>query len=370
MLDLYRRHTETCPHRDKGHGWTKCECPIWCYGELNGRRIRQSLKLRDWSRAVKRIDKWEAAPAAAAPATTLKASVASYLADCKSRNLAGSTISSYRKTLEHLMEFAGPVAMDHLDLDLLTRFRSQRKVAPSTSGKELETLRAFCEFSRKRKWIDENFAKDLDPPAEDGPPTLPFTAAEVERILDACGRLENDNPHTRERTRLAARARTLVMLYSGLRISDTVGLERAKVDLRTGKLLLRVMKTGVPLYVRLGQPAVDALAALPRDGRYFFWTGRGDLITAVKNARRSIQRVLKLAKVDGHPHRFRDTFSVRLLEQGEDLRTVQLLLGHSSIKTTEKHYAPFVKSFQRILDAATAKLDFGVQRRPARKRSA
>lgn len=61
----------------------------------------------------------------------------------------------------------------------------------------------------------------------------------------------------------------------------------------------------------------------------------------------------------GHPHRFRDTFSVSLLEKGEDLRTAQLLLGHTSIKTTEKHYAPFVQSFQRILDAATAKLDFG-----------
>jgi integrase len=62
---------------------------------------------------------------------------------------------------------------------------------------------------------------------------------------------------------------------------------------------------------------------------------------------------------NGHPHRFRDTFSVRLLEKGEQLRTVQLLLGHSSIKTTEKHYAPWVESFQATLDAATAKLDFG-----------
>ena len=98
---------------------------------------------------------------------------------------------------------------------------------------------------------------------------------------------------------------------------------------------------------------------MPIESEYFFWNGKSKLATAVGNARRTISRVLATAGVQGHPHRFRDTFSVRLLEQGEDLRTVQLLLGHQSIKTTEKHYAPFVRSFQKILDAATAKLDFG-----------
>ncbi len=99
---------------------------------------------------------------------------------------------------------------------------------------------------------------------------------------------------------------------------------------------------------------------------------RPKLLTAIGDARRTVFRVLKVPNVKGHPHRFRDTFSVRLLEQGEDLRTVQLLLGHTSIRTTEKHYAPFVQSFQRILDAATAKLDFsgtksGTVQKPAGK---
>jgi site-specific recombinase XerD len=77
-----------------------------------------------------------------------------------------------------------------------------------------------------------------------------------------------------------------------------------------------------------------------------------------------------VAKVKGHPHRFRDTFSVSLLEKGENLHTVQLLLGHTSIKTTEKHYAPFVESFQRVLDAATSKLDFGTKTGTIGKRAA
>ena len=90
-------------------------------------------------------------------------------------------------------------------------------------------------------------------------------------------------------------------------------------------------------------------------------SGESKLSTAIGNARKTIARVFAVAGIKGHPHRFRDTFSVSLLGKGEELRTVQLLLGHTSIKTTEKHYAPFVQSFQRILDAATAKLDFGTR---------
>ena len=59
------------------------------------------------------------------------------------------------------------------------------------------------------------------------------------------------------------------------------------------------------------------------------------------------------------PHRFRDTFAVELLLCGEDIRTVQLLLGHTSLRTTERHYSPFVSAFQQRLDRATAKLKFG-----------
>jgi site-specific recombinase XerD len=358
MLNLYRRHAEDCPHQDKGQNHVKCSCPIWCYGQLNGIETRRSVKTRDWMRAVKRIEAWESSPQQAIPTTALAGAVAAYLADCRVRNLTESTIASYEKTIEHLTEFSGARQIDEVDLDLLSSFRQSRKVAPSTSGKELETLRAFCAFCVNRGWMERNYAREMKPPKESGPPTLPFSQAEITKILDACGRLEDDNPHTRERTRLMTRARILVMLYSGLRISDTVRLKRGSVDMESGKVLLRVMKTGVPLYVTLQPSAVEALDALPKAGEYFFWNGKSKLYTAVGNARKSIQRVLALADVEGHPHRFRDTFSVRLLECGEDLRTVQLLLGHTSIRTTEKHYAPFVRSFQRILDGATAKLDF------------
>lgn len=358
MLELYRRHSETCKYRDKGQGFTKCSCPIWCYGELAGKPIRKSMKLRDWSRAARRADQWEKEPAKARAILKLSGAIKSYLGDCAARNLAPSTISSYQKTLEHLMGFRGDLGMDEIDLSFLSDFRSSREVKASTSGKELETLRAFCAFCVDREWLTANHAKKLKPPQEDGPPTMPYMPDEVAKILSACDQISSDDEAKTPEVRNRARAECLMLLYSGMRISDVIKLERQTVDLETGALLLRIQKTGQKQYLRLHPDATAALAALPESGPYFFWSGRSRLETAVGNARRTIQRVLAIAGVKGHPHRFRDTFSVSLLEQGEDLRTVQLLLGHASIRTTEKHYAPYVKSFQRILDAATAKLDF------------
>ncbi len=360
MMNLYRRHATKCPHRKDGQDYTACSCPIWAYGELDGKIVRRSVGARDWARAGKRIAKWEEKPRQLAAPKSVKAAIESYLGDCRARKLKESTVMSYSNSLEHLRAFCegtGITAVDQIDLGTLTGFRAGRKVAASTSAKELEALRAFCAFALDREWMDANHAKKLSPIRVDGSPTMPFTQEQIEKILEACGHLRHGVAPV-EFTRAKARAFCFLLLYSGLRISDAVQVRRTAVDLGTGKLLLRIMKTGVMLYVRLGQPAVDALAALPLKGEYFFWSGKSKLATATGKARHMIERVLSLAKVKGHPHRFRDTFSVRLLEKGEDIRTVQLLLGHASLQTTEKHYAPYIESFQRILDAATAKLDF------------
>lgn len=66
--------------------------------------------------------------------------------------------------------------------------------------------------------------------------------------------------------------------------------------------------------------------------------------------------LFKAAKIDGgHSHRFRDTFACGLLEAGVSLENVKTLLGHDSIKTTEKHYAPWVRSRQELLERAVYK---------------
>jgi site-specific recombinase XerD len=278
----------------------------------------------------------------------LEASIAGYLEYCRTRKLAPSTITSYTKTLDHLKAFFPGKPLTAVTLDALDRFRASRAfVTASTATKEIFSLRCFFKFCRQRKWISENPATDLKPPKPDMLPTMPFSSEEIDAILEACDRIDDNQGLEVSRTRTRARA---------------VKLERATVNMQTGRLMIRMMKTRAPMYIRLPQIVLDALAAVPLESKYFFWSGKSKLSCAIGNARRTVERVFALAKVtDGHPHRFRDTFSVALLTHGADLRKVQLLLGHTSIRTTEKHYAPFVVAMQEGLDEAVSTLRFGTR---------
>jgi len=104
----------------------------------------------------------------------------------------------------------------------------------------------------------------------------------------------------------------MVMLYTGLRISDAVCLEREKLNGK--RLLLRALKNQAPVYTILPQQALDALAAVTNaNPEYFFWTGNGARQTAIKNWHDRLSSLFKAAGVkNARPHRFRDTFSVRL----------------------------------------------------------
>jgi len=369
-LNLYRKHGPSCPGVKRGRVYTKCQCPIWCDGRINGRRIHHSMKSRDWDRAERRLLGAVDPGSPVLKRRPLSDAVDAYLADCKARQLKQPTLTSYKGTLEALKEFCEPLGIKHSDqigLELVTKFRASRTgrdgktpMKASSQRKEIENLRGFCKFCEQREWMKSNPAKMLKPPKESGLPTLPFEQKAIDSILSACALIDNNYKESAERARTRAKALVLVLLYAGLRISDAATLERGKLDAKTGKLLIRTMKTGAPLYVKLPPSVLAALEALPVESqKYFFWSGRGKVSSIVGSLRRSMEAVLKLAEIKGHPHRFRDTFAVRLLDADVPIRTVQLLLGHSSVQTTEKHYAPFVKSTQRLLDAATDKLDFG-----------
>jgi integrase len=142
-----------------------------------------------------------------------------------------------------------------------------------------------------------------------------------------------------------------MLLYSGLRIGDAMQLTPDQIQ--EGRLFLYTQKTNVPVRVPLPNFLLHELGKLPLTGGYYFWKRepQSKVDTASGNARRALRRIFRAAQVpDGHPHQFRDTFAVRLLNSGVPLQDVSILLGHASVKITEKHYAPWVEERQTRLD--------------------
>jgi integrase len=207
-------------------------------------------------------------------------------------------------------------------------------------------------------WLDKNPALLLKRVKIESKPTDYFPKKEFEALVDATYGYGNwvgghDYEHRRDRVR----ALVLLMRWSGLAIKDAVTLERTRID-DSGNVFLYRAKTGVPVYVPLPPSVYNLLKSLPSDNpRYFFWSGNGDPETCKRGWTRALARLFKLANLqapDGdkkrcHSHMFRDTFAVELLLAGVPIDQVSLLLGHSSVKVTEKHYAPFVKARQEQL---------------------
>lgn len=373
MLTAYRRHVSGCKHADKGWAYSLCHCPIWVYGQIGGREIRKSLRTSDpdfASELISRLQYGEQVVPGIDAVPTIKECAAAYLADCATRGLRESTIRSYRKTLEHLAAALGKI--NAITVEALSRLRQARKgrygspAKPKTIQKETETIRQFCAFCRARGWMDTNPAKELKPPKGESRPTLPFTDEEIARLFAACSRMGQGAEDVVSFARQRAHAFLTVLLYTGLRVSDAVALRRTQINWKTGHVTLRTTKTHAQVKVQLSAAVLAELKRLPVEHPdYLFANGTGLMKTNVGRFQDLVAAIGRIAGIHAHPHRFRDTFARGVLENGGDLRTLQLLLGHSSVKTTEEYYAHFLPSQQRILDAAVAGLNFGQAGAPA-----
>jgi integrase len=158
------------------------------------------------------------------------------------------------------------------------------------------------------------------------------------------------------------------MRWTGLRIRDAATLEKGRTsqDPETGmwSVMVYQKKTGDPVYCPIPPHVAELLLNVPAsqkgntNEKYFFWTGSGDPKTVVANWQRSYAKLFKLAGLkepDGtpkrcHPHMFRDTFAVESLLSGMRLEEVSIILGHSSIRVTEKSYMPWVRARQTSLN--------------------
>ncbi len=364
VLSVYARHSEDCPKKDDIN-WKRCRCPKWINGTLNGQFIRKSAKTRSWEKAEDMKRDWEQAASPKKPEpVTIEEAIEAYLADAKARELREATLYKlgiiFRKQFLAWVRDKGLRFLKEIDLALLRDYRATWKDGALAKRKKQERLIGFFWFCVRAGWLSSNPTQGLGKIAVDSTPTDYFPKEEFAKILDATylyreNRWEQGNCNG---TRL--RVLTLLMRWSGLRIRDAITLERTR--LVGDSILLYQAKTRTPVYVPLPSDVADTLRTVPPgtrpNPRYFFWTGNGDPKSAVADWQRSYRRLFDLAdlkKLDGtrkrcFPHMFRDTFAVEMLLAGVPLEQVSILLGHKSVKITEKHYAPWVKARQEQLE--------------------
>ena len=371
---IYQRHLKSCPHRNGGPThrnagpkgrlcWCK-DCPIWIDCRKNGKRVHQAMNLTAteleelWFRRFEKIidtgvshqEKVEPKPIA------LREAWNRFLSQARNRKLSRTAIYKYdllRKRMEGFAEKQKQKLnlLRDFDADVLERFQSEWKGQDVTLSKTLDRLKSFFRAAFLRKWINDNPAITLRGPKTKPRPTLPFTDEEMTRILAAIEKYPNKSRKIGQPNALRLRAFVLVLRYTGMRISDVVGLS---TDRLVGtKILLYTQKTGTPVYCVLPQFVADLLDCLPRlSEHYFFQTGNSSMHTATGIWQRTLKSLFRLAGIKhGYAHRFRDTYSVGLLLAGVPIEQVAVALGHSNIKVTQEHYNPWVRDRQVQLEA-------------------
>lgn len=352
MLNIYRRHSPKCPHYSEGRQYNRCRCRIWYDWNLDARRITKPIGTRDWQKAQQLAREIEAEGRVVTRGSPLiETACEDFLADAKARQLQPPSIYKYELLLRRLQAFAkdkGLVYISNFTVEMTAKFRETWTNKGTSARKKLEQLRTFFRFCHDRKWISENPAKKLKMGRDTEPPKEPFPKSEVTAILNAVPAYAAQKNAKQNAVRL--RALVLLLRYSGLRLGDAVTLERNRIE--RGRLFLRTAKTGTRVFVPLPKTVTDAINECP--GRqYPFWSGMSKRKSVIGNWQRALKRLFKLANIPtGHAHRFRHTFACELLMAGTPLTDVAQLLGHSSEKTTEKHYGAWVRGRQERLEAA------------------
>jgi integrase/recombinase XerD len=251
------------------------------------------------------------------------------------------TVDAYRRDLAALAQFRGGPVGEATAEELERWLASMRSegLAPSTIGRRVSAVRTYFRHLVLIGSKTENPAAPLKLPRR--PRKLPraLSPAETERLIEAAA---GSAPRT-----LRDRALVELLYGAGLRVSEAVGLDKASVSI--DDRVVRVLgKGGKERIVPLGRPAAEAVRrylALGRphlDRRYrpeLFLNARGGPLTRA-GAFLVLRRLAERAGLEPervHPHLLRHSFATHLLEGGADLRSVQEMLGHADLGTTERY---------------------------------
>ena len=356
MLSIYRRHREECPHAADRIS-SECRCGWWATGTLFGQPYRKSLKTRNKEaaeRIIRKLEKGEA-DKQKPKAIALKDACNLFIT---SRENAGSrppTMRKLKRITTTLQEFAGNRNLDEIDAVLLTRYTNGWKDAPITQQKKMERLRSLFKWFEDRDMIAKNPARGITITLEHETAVEPFEKDEQEKIIATAYRLSRTQEHEPKSLPVNPKTGTFarLLLSTALRITDAATLTKDRFQ--EGRIFLYATKNKKPVTLPLPPDLVNEIAAIPSDPLFPTPGGSQRPETVSDYWRDQLIKVFTAARIKGgHPHRFRHSMAVNMLNNGSSVEDVALVLGNSPA-IVAKHYSAFVKSRQERINAEVKK---------------
>ena len=267
------------------------------------------------------------------------------------KNYSAHTILNYRIDLEEFAVFLGQANVAQVAYPDLRRFLAQlkgRSLKPRTLARKLSSLRSFFKYLQREKVINTNPAKLLVTPKLDKP--LPHFMSEEEavQLIEAPKNGKTNSPRDKA---------IFEILYStGIRVSELVGLDVDDVDF-FGNVIKVMGKGKKERMVPVGDQALSVLKTYldnRKTGHQFVFANKNGTRLSDRSVRNIINKYILEQAMAQHvtPHMFRHSFATHLLNHGADLRSVQELLGHVNLSTTQIYTHLTTDKLKKVYDQA------------------
>ena len=253
------------------------------------------------------------------------------------KGLSNNTVKAYEADISSFFQWLDNEDLKYKNLqeDHINQYISflfQRKMRSSSVNRKISSIKSFYIFLVKRNFVKNSPLNDLVTPKQEKYLPESMSEAEVDKLLnspDVSNKIENRDKAMIE------------MLYAtGMRISELVNLKMTDVDMK--RCVVKVFGKGSKeRLVPFGETALDSLKSYLNDreqssSKEIFLSNRGKKMTRVAFWQRvKVYLIRENLKNSISPHTLRHAFATHLLNRGADLRSVQLLLGHSDLSTTQ-----------------------------------
>jgi len=264
---------------------------------------------------------------------------------------SANTVRSYGSDLAQLSAFLNGEAT--LTSDRLRAYLRKHSTTPITRARKLSTLRTFVKYLKAAGVLANDPTEVLE---------APFKRKRLPKALSERQTFEMLDQESAGQTPLRDRALLELIYAAGLRVSELVGVNLDDIDFKAGSIIVmgKGSKERVAFFGQTATSAVQDYMSAERidavDGKALFTNKKGGRLTT-----RTVQNVVKRWSIriglapETSPHTLRHSFATHMLDHGADLKTVQQLLGHESLETTQIYTHISVERLKAAVDEAHPK---------------